>query len=187
MLGRCKGIGNSQWGISPTSWRNLYTGMIRAIALWGAELGWRGQRDWEREFEQLQFHALMKCTGATRGSRKELVSQIAGMESPAMTMDAAQSRLMGKILRDPTTLGDLVKDEEAGVPMALTRIMKTATDLGDGNTKLSFGGACKVSKFQEVDLKLSSEDPKEKWQRRISEVGEGAVVVFTDGSKREEE
>jgi ribonuclease HI len=92
---------------------------------------------------------------------------------------------MGKILRDPTALGDLVKDEEAGVPTALTRIMKTATDLGNGNTKLRFGGACKVSKIQEVDLKLSSEDPKEKWQRRISEVGEGAVVVFTDGSKIE--
>lgn len=45
MLGRCRGIGNTQWGISPTSWRNLYTGMIRAIALWGAELGWRDQRD----------------------------------------------------------------------------------------------------------------------------------------------
>ena len=39
MLGRCNGIGNTQWGISPTSWRGLYTGMIRAIALWGAELG----------------------------------------------------------------------------------------------------------------------------------------------------
>jgi len=51
MLRRCKGIDNSQWGISPTSWRNLYTDMIIAIALWGADLGWRGQRDWEREFE----------------------------------------------------------------------------------------------------------------------------------------
>jgi len=45
MLGKCKGIENSEWGISPTSWRNLYTGMIRASALWGVELGWRSQRD----------------------------------------------------------------------------------------------------------------------------------------------
>jgi len=89
MLGRCKGIGNTQWGISPTSWKNLYTGMIRAIALWGAELGCRGQRDWEQEFEQLQYQALMQCTGATRGSRKELVRQIAGLKSPSMAMDAA--------------------------------------------------------------------------------------------------
>ena len=123
ILGRCKGIGNPQWGISPTSWRNLYIGIVRAIALWSAELGWCGQRDWEREFEQLQYQALMKCTGATRGSRKELVSQIAGVESPSMIMNTAQSRLMGKNLRDSTALRDLVKDEEVGVPMALRRII----------------------------------------------------------------
>jgi len=27
------GLGNSQWGISATSWRQIYIGMIRAIAL----------------------------------------------------------------------------------------------------------------------------------------------------------
>jgi len=72
---------------------------------------------------------------------------------------------MSKILRDPTALGDLVADEEAGVPTALTRIIKTATDLGerDGKTKLSVGGTCRISKILEVDMKLSSEDPKEKW------------------------
>ena len=32
MLGALNGIGNSQWGISPVSWRSAYTGMIRTIA-----------------------------------------------------------------------------------------------------------------------------------------------------------
>jgi len=159
--------------------------MVRAIALWGAELGWRGQRDWEREFEQLQYQALMRCTGATRGSRKELVSQIAGVESPSMAMDAAQSRLMGKILKDPTALGDLLKSKEAGVPTALTRIIKTATGLAEGTTKLSFGEACMQSKIPEADLKLSSEDFKGNWQQRILELGEDSMVIFMDGSKLE--
>jgi len=74
MLAQFNGLGNSQWGISATSWRQIYTGIIRAIALWGSELGWRGQRDWEKEFEQLQSQVLKKCVNATHGSQKELVS-----------------------------------------------------------------------------------------------------------------
>jgi len=42
MLAQFNGLGNSQWGISATSWRQIFTGMIGAIALWGSELGWRG-------------------------------------------------------------------------------------------------------------------------------------------------
>jgi len=33
MLAQFNGLGNSQWGIRATSWRQIYTGMIRAIAL----------------------------------------------------------------------------------------------------------------------------------------------------------
>jgi len=106
-----------------------------------------------------------------------------GVESLAIKIDMAQRRLMEKILKDITALGDLVKDKEVRVMMVLIRIMKTVTDLGDGNIKLSFGGSCKASKIQEVDLKLSNEDLKEKWQQRILEVGKGVVVVFTDRSK----
>ena len=42
LLGTLSGLGNSNWGISPGSWTQLYTGMIRVAAMWGAELGWRG-------------------------------------------------------------------------------------------------------------------------------------------------
>ena len=44
LLGALKGVGNSEWGLSPKGWRQVYTGMIRTVATWGAELGWRGQR-----------------------------------------------------------------------------------------------------------------------------------------------
>ena len=43
MLGALNGIGNSQWGVSANSWCSAYTGMVRTIATWGAEIGWRGQ------------------------------------------------------------------------------------------------------------------------------------------------
>jgi len=88
--------------------------MIRAIALWGSELEWRGQRDWEKEFEQLQYQALKKCVNMTPGSAIELVSQIAGVESPRMALDAAQARLMGKMIRDTTAIGDLMWDDGTG-------------------------------------------------------------------------
>jgi len=44
MLGQLNGIGTSNWGISATSWRSIHMGMIRAVAMWGSELGWRGQK-----------------------------------------------------------------------------------------------------------------------------------------------
>ena len=46
LLGTISGLGNSNWGISPGSWRQIYTGVIRVVALWGAKLGWRGQKNW---------------------------------------------------------------------------------------------------------------------------------------------
>ena len=39
LQGTLSGIGNSQWGISPGSWGQVYTGIVRVVALCGAELG----------------------------------------------------------------------------------------------------------------------------------------------------
>ena len=44
---------------------------------------------------------------AVRGACKELVSEITGVESPRMALDAAQARLLGKLMRGPTALGDV--------------------------------------------------------------------------------
>lgn len=38
--------------------------------MWGAELGWRGQRDWESEMVDFQYQALSKCISARRGGKK---------------------------------------------------------------------------------------------------------------------
>jgi len=55
----------------------------------------------------LQYQTRPKCVNSVKGARKELVREIAGVESPRMALDAAQARLLGKMMRDPTTLGDL--------------------------------------------------------------------------------
>lgn len=63
-------------------------GMIRAVALWGAKLGWRGQR--------------ARRTGL--GGTGESDCRV---ESPMTVLDAAQARLTGKLMRDPKALRDL--------------------------------------------------------------------------------
>jgi len=55
----------------------------------------------------LQYQALTKCVNSVKGARKELIREITRVESPTMALEAAQARLLGKMIRDPTTLGDL--------------------------------------------------------------------------------
>jgi len=107
MLGQLNRIGTSNWGISATSWQSIYMGIIRAVAMWGSELGWRGQKRWEKKMIDLQYKSLTKCINSVKGARKELVREIAGVESSKMALDAAQAGLLGKMMRDPITLGDL--------------------------------------------------------------------------------
>ena len=89
-------------------------GMIRAVALWGVDLGWRGQRDWEEGFQKLQFLALKKCVNVRHESKWKLVNQIAGVKIPRMAQDAAQARVMGKLMRNPSYMNDLWKDDGSG-------------------------------------------------------------------------
>ena len=53
---------SSGWGsFSTTLWTSTSIGnegMIRSIATWGAELGWRGQKAWEKNFGQLQYQEI---------------------------------------------------------------------------------------------------------------------------------
>ena len=43
----------------------------------------------------------------THGSRGDLVSQIAGVETSRIALDVAQARVMGKLIRDPSYMDDL--------------------------------------------------------------------------------
>ena len=66
-LGALSGVGESQWGMCPGGWKEAYEGMIRCIATWGGELGWRGQKSWEKEFGRLQYQALRGQQEPSRG------------------------------------------------------------------------------------------------------------------------
>ena len=107
LLGALKGVGNSEWGLSPKGWRQVYTGMIRMVATWGAELGWRGQKRWAEELERLQYDSLCKCVGAVKGASKEKVRKIAGVEKVVTYMDGVQARFVARAAKEKYLCGML--------------------------------------------------------------------------------
>lgn len=54
---------------------------IRSIATWGAKLGRRGHKAWEKEFARLQYQALRKATDAVQGTPIDKVNKLAGVEA----------------------------------------------------------------------------------------------------------
>ena len=81
--------------------------MIRVVALWGAELGRKGQKAWLKEFERLQYQALSKCTGATLVASREKVNYIARVEDVKTIVDSTQVRYLARCVTDPATTSDL--------------------------------------------------------------------------------
>ncbi len=81
MLGNLRGLGNSACGLTPLSWRQAYTGMIRTIALWGAEVGLRGQEKWWTSLRSLQYQSLRNCSGVLQGTAHNAINMIIGVES----------------------------------------------------------------------------------------------------------
>jgi len=68
----------------------------------------------------LQYQALTKYVNSVKGACKELVREITGVESPRMVLDIAQARLLGKMIRDLTTLGDFWSGP--GLPVYSTEV-----------------------------------------------------------------
>jgi len=60
-----------------------------------------------------------------------------------MVTGSGKTRLMGKTLRDPAAVGDLIGEGEAGVVTAVTTLVKRAEHLvEDGEVRFSCGGSC---------------------------------------------
>ena len=156
-------MGNSAWGMSPLSWRQAYTGMIRAVAAWGVEIGWRGQREWREMMGKLQYQALRKCTGAVVGAEKVLVRQIAAVEDMETFAEAAQGRFLARAISDPGRAG--VPDPPRGI---------------DG--ELSLGGTCWRGSIEVVDLGCMRESGTEEWEEAIRACRGESQVVYLDGS-----
>ena len=77
------------------------------VVLWGAELGWKGQKAWLKEFERLQYQALRKCAGATLGASREKVNYIARVEDVKTILDSTQVRYLARCATDPPMTSDL--------------------------------------------------------------------------------
>ena len=107
-LGALSRVGGSQWGMCLGGWKKAYKGMIRSIATWGTELGWRGQKSLEKEFSQLQYQALWKATGAVQGTSAERVNQMAGVEDVSTHLNNNQVRFVARQVEDPSKVGNLL-------------------------------------------------------------------------------
>jgi len=127
-----------------------------------------------------------------------------------MALDAAQARLMGKIMQDTTALGDLMFDdgtgrnEEAGrewddfgqeytvgpdgFTSVLTAIQSKAGVLKEeGYKRMSYGGRVEKMDIPEVKLQAKADSKAEVWTEAINQAREycEAIGVYTDGSINE--
>ena len=159
-------VGNSEWAMGPVSWRAAYTGMVRAVASWGVEIGWRGQKEWRCEMTLLQNVAIRKTLGAVKGTSWKKADAIAAVEDVETFARAATGRFLARTLCDPRRAGIGVVDE------GIAR-----------KGQLSFGGECWRGQVDVVDLGPCKSSTSEVWERAIKEAGEGRLVVYTDGSK----
>ncbi|KAF8422185.1 hypothetical protein EV426DRAFT_706332 [Tirmania nivea] len=74
-------LGNSNGGMSPKALRSLYTGAVRAVFVWGAQLYNRPGVEGRLEaMSRLEYKALRKITGGYHGSSKEKLALIANIE-----------------------------------------------------------------------------------------------------------
>ena len=114
----------------------------------------------------------------------ETANRIAVVEQPSTAMDAAQARLMIKLMRDPAALGDLglrAGEEDSSI----LRVIEDKARALAPNGRISWGGPCEVGEIAIINLPTTRDSTKERWELGINEVGEGKVVIFSDGSKQE--
>ena len=169
LLGALRRVGTSWWGMGTMSWKLAYTGMIRAVASWGVEVGWRAQREWRSEIESLQYNALQKCTWVVIGAERTLMNKVVGVDSVECFAEGACGRFLARTMADPSYTG------VAEVPLLLV-----------GCGELLLGGKCWRAVIVEVDVGQSAGDTAASWEAAIRRAVRGMRVVFTDGSMSED-
>ena len=128
-----------------------------------------------------------------------------------MALDAAQARLMGKIMRDTTALGDLIFDDRTGRnkeagrewddfgqeytvgPDGFTSVLtaiqsKSGVLKKKGHEKISYGGKTEKIEVPDVKLQAQADSKAEVWMEAINQAREycEATGVYTDGSMNED-
>ena len=135
--------------------------MVRAVASWGVEIGWRGQKEWRSEMTLLQNAAMRKTLGAVKGTSGKKPDAIAAVEDVETFARAATGRFLARTLCDPPRAGIGVVDEE--IP---------------GKGQLSFGGECWRGRVDVMDLGPCKSSTSEMWERAIKEAGCKSTVFY---------
>ena len=198
-------LGTSRGGLSPTAWRQVYTGSIRAIATYGWELGHTDAA--EERLRKLQYKALRKVTGAYHGARQETLEAIAKIEPVAVKLWDMKVRASARIL-EKGIQDNLIEETEiyrgngrswkdhslawAHVPRhrqyntCLEEILATMGENGEREIPWDFDrGTKQIRNLEHRDQELGTKDtPRIVWEMRIRDLEEdqGWTTAFTDGS-----
>ena len=140
--------------------------MVRAVASWGVEIGWRGQTEWRHEMTLLQNAAMRRTLRAVKWSSGRKSNAIAAVEDVETFARVATGRFLARTLCDPPRAWVDVMDE--GIA---------------GKGRLSFGGDCWLGHVDVVDLEPCKSSTSEVWKRAIRDASEGRLAVYTDGSR----
>ena len=166
LLGALRGATNTKWGMSPLTWRAAWTGMVRNVASWGVEIGWRGQREWRHEMTILQNAAMRKTLGAVKGSSRTKANAVAAVEDVVTFATGTTGRFLAHTLGEPWQAGIGVVD--SGIA---------------GIGQLSSGGDYWRGHVQVLDLGPCKSSTPVVWEQVIREASEGRMIVYTDGSR----
>ena len=85
--------------------------MVRAVASWGVDIGWRGQKECRHEMSLLQNAAMWKTLGAVKGSSGRKENAIAAVEDVETFARAAAERFFARTHCDPSRAGVGVVDK----------------------------------------------------------------------------
>ena len=153
------------------------------VALWGAELGWKGQKLWLKEFERLQYQALRKCTRVTLGASREKVNYIARVEDVKTILDSTQVRYLARCATDPATTLDLWDAPPyLKKPTVADRLLVQAGV--KSKEEIEWGGDVDRYEVQETNLQCGPSTPTTTWEKAISLTDR--TSTYTDGSRSEE-
>ncbi|KAF8463325.1 hypothetical protein BDZ91DRAFT_796479 [Kalaharituber pfeilii] len=176
--------------------------------MWGAEIGWRGQKEWRKEMERIQYQILRKATGAVHGAARQKVNWIVGVECAETALDAAQARFVARSMGDPSGCGDVWsadfrgegEEEERGrdwkgwgagwatqkgdgfESVAGRMQSQVSFVMPEGVDEISWGGECVRVEVAEVELEGRKGGGREGWEASIFWATQGGGAVYTDGS-----
>ena len=87
-------------------------GMVRTVASWGLEVGWKTQSKWRSMMEKLQYAALRKCTEACLGSRREAVRKVAAVGDVEVFARVTSGRFLARTMYEPVRAGVVEASDE---------------------------------------------------------------------------